>query len=69
MNVLLFFLQVSDRDTLRSIAAKFDTTPSELKKLNRLMSDVIFPGQVRRGFTVGRGKGEREGEGERGANV
>ena len=40
------YLQVSDRDTLRSIAAIFDTTPSELKKLNKLMSDMVFPGKV-----------------------
>lgn len=37
---------VKDSDTLESIAAFFDTTPSELKKLNRLASRLIFPGQV-----------------------
>ncbi|XP_060065002.1 nuclear receptor coactivator 7-like [Ylistrum balloti] len=37
---------VKDSDTLESIAAFFDTTPSELKKLNRLTSRLIFPGQV-----------------------
>ncbi len=45
---MLLLFQVSDRDTLRSIAAMFDTTPSELKKLNKLMSDMVFPGKVRR---------------------
>lgn len=34
-------------DTLQSIAAKFDTTPSEVKKLNKLFSTIVFPGQVR----------------------
>ncbi|XP_031825540.1 TLD domain-containing protein mustard isoform X6 [Nomia melanderi] len=36
---------VSDRDTLTSVAARFDTTPSELSKLNRLGSTFIYPGQ------------------------
>ncbi|XP_025833666.1 oxidation resistance protein 1 isoform X2 [Agrilus planipennis] len=36
---------VSDRDTLTSVAARFDTTPSELTKLNRLATPYIFPGQ------------------------
>ena len=39
-------LQVSSSDMLASIAAKFDTTTSELMKLNKLMSQMIFPGQV-----------------------
>lgn len=34
-----------DRDTLTSVAARFDTTPSELTKLNRLATPFIFPGQ------------------------
>ncbi|KAJ9594972.1 hypothetical protein L9F63_013736, partial [Diploptera punctata] len=34
------------RDTLTSVAARFDTTPSELTKLNRLTTRLIFPGQV-----------------------
>lgn len=42
---LLFDLQVADRDTLTSVAARFDTTPSELTKLNRLGTPYIFPGQ------------------------
>lgn len=33
-------------DTLTSVAARFDTTPSELAKLNRLGARLIFPGQV-----------------------
>lgn len=37
--------QVADRDTLTSVAARFDTTPSELTKLNRLATPFIFPGQ------------------------
>ncbi|XP_030749606.1 oxidation resistance protein 1 isoform X3 [Sitophilus oryzae] len=36
---------VADRDTLTSVAARFDTTPSELTKLNRLGTPYIFPGQ------------------------
>ncbi|XP_063394506.1 nuclear receptor coactivator 7 isoform X4 [Cydia fagiglandana] len=36
---------VRDRDTLTSLAARFDTTPSELTKLNRLATQFIFPGQ------------------------
>ncbi|XP_049887379.1 oxidation resistance protein 1 isoform X3 [Pectinophora gossypiella] len=36
---------VRDRDTLTSVAARFDTTPSELTKLNRLATQFIFPGQ------------------------
>ncbi|XP_055715383.1 oxidation resistance protein 1 isoform X8 [Phlebotomus papatasi] len=36
---------VGDRDTLTSVAARFDTTPSELSKLNRLVSSFIYPGQ------------------------
>lgn len=45
----VFFLctpQVSGSETLASIAAKFDTTTSELKKLNKLMTQMIWPGQV-----------------------
>jgi len=38
--------QVSSTDTLPSIAAQFETTTSELKKLNRLMSEMVFPGKV-----------------------
>ncbi|XP_026324089.1 nuclear receptor coactivator 7 isoform X5 [Hyposmocoma kahamanoa] len=36
---------VRDRDTLTSVAARFDTTPSELTKLNRLATQFIFSGQ------------------------
>lgn len=36
---------MADRDTLTSVAARFDTTPSELTKLNRLATPYIFPGQ------------------------
>ena len=38
--------QVTNTDTLASIAAQFDTTTSELKKSNRLMSDMVIPGKV-----------------------
>ncbi|CAL4062975.1 unnamed protein product, partial [Meganyctiphanes norvegica] len=37
---------VQNNDTLMSLAARFDTTPSELTQLNRLKSRLIFPGQV-----------------------
>lgn len=42
----LICFQVSDRDTLASVAARFDTTPSELTKINRLASSFIFAGQI-----------------------
>ena len=37
---------VGDRDTLTSVAARFDTTPSELTALNRLGSSFIYSGQM-----------------------
>ena len=37
---------VHGSDTLTSVAARFDTTPSELVSLNKLNSRLIFPGQV-----------------------
>ncbi|XP_042220796.1 oxidation resistance protein 1-like isoform X3 [Homarus americanus] len=37
---------VSANDTLTSIAARFDTTPSELSKLNKLSTRFVYPGQV-----------------------
>ncbi|XP_026678581.1 uncharacterized protein LOC113466943 [Diaphorina citri] len=37
---------VEASDTLTSVAARFDTTPSELAILNRLHSRTVFPGQV-----------------------
>lgn len=40
------FFQVQASDTLNSVAARFDITPSELRKLNRLASNLIFPGQL-----------------------
>lgn len=39
-------MQVGNRDTLTSVAARFDTTPSELTGLNKLNSSFIYPGQV-----------------------
>ncbi|XP_076349686.1 oxidation resistance protein 1-like isoform X3 [Tachypleus tridentatus] len=41
-----FKYTVGAQDTLSSIAAHFDTTPSELTKLNRLTSRLIFSGQI-----------------------
>ena len=38
--------QVQTSDSLASIAAHFSTTTSVLKSLNRLMSDLVYPGQV-----------------------
>ncbi|CAB0019069.1 unnamed protein product, partial [Nesidiocoris tenuis] len=37
---------VEASDTLTSVAARFDTTPSELCKINRLAARTVFPGQV-----------------------
>ncbi|XP_016375647.1 oxidation resistance protein 1-like isoform X1 [Sinocyclocheilus rhinocerous] len=37
---------VDSRDTLNSIALKFDTTPNELVQLNKLFSRNVVPGQV-----------------------
>ena len=39
-------IQVRERDTLPSVAAKFQTTPSELSRINKIIGRVIFPGQV-----------------------
>ncbi|XP_022257322.1 oxidation resistance protein 1-like isoform X1 [Limulus polyphemus] len=41
-----FKYTVGGQDTLTSIAARFDTTPSELTKINRLTSRLIFSGQI-----------------------
>ena len=39
---------VADRETVASIAAMYDITPSELVQTNKLgMSRMVFPGQVR----------------------
>ncbi|GIY46297.1 hypothetical protein CEXT_506861 [Caerostris extrusa] len=38
--------KVQASDTLAGIAARFDTTPSELAKLNRLAARMVFPGQL-----------------------
>lgn len=45
MYLFLNFLQVGNRDTLTSLAARFDTTPGELTSLNKLNSSFIYPGQ------------------------
>ncbi|XP_076164479.1 TLD domain-containing protein mustard isoform X3 [Ptiloglossa arizonensis] len=47
---------VGDKDTLTSVAARFDTTPSELSKLNRLGSTFIYPGQQLRVPAKGEGR-------------
>lgn len=44
--VSCFVVQVESRDTLNSIALKFDTTPNELVQLNKLFSRAVVPGQV-----------------------
>lgn len=36
---------MGNRDTLTSVAARFDTTPSELTSLNKLNSSFIYAGQ------------------------
>lgn len=38
---------VSGNDTLASVAARFQTTPSELARINKISSRLVFPGQVR----------------------
>ena len=45
----LCLLQVMERDSLNSIALKFDTTPSEIARLNKKppgLSFSLFPGEV-----------------------
>ncbi|KAI2551019.1 OXR1 isoform 4, partial [Pan troglodytes] len=37
---------VESRDSLNSIALKFDTTPNELVQLNKLFSRAVVTGQV-----------------------
>ncbi|NXP50345.1 OXR1 protein, partial [Heliornis fulica] len=37
---------VESRDTLNSVALKFDTTPNELVQLNKLFSRAVVPGQI-----------------------
>ncbi|XP_046644630.1 oxidation resistance protein 1-like isoform X6 [Daphnia pulicaria] len=59
---------VQSNDTLTSLAARFDTTPSELVAINKLHSRLIFPGQVllvpRKDADANRGAGlESEGAG------
>jgi len=39
-------VQASVSDSLSSIAARHKTTTSELVLINRLMTNMIFPGQV-----------------------
>ncbi|XP_046393013.1 oxidation resistance protein 1 isoform X3 [Ischnura elegans] len=58
MNTTTYTVEASD--TLTSVAARFDTTPSELCKLNRLASRLIFPGQLL--YVPAKGGGEDGGE-------
>ncbi|XP_034232568.1 nuclear receptor coactivator 7 isoform X15 [Thrips palmi] len=44
LNTITYTVKASD--TLTSVAARFDTTPSELAKMNRLATRLVFPGQV-----------------------
>ena len=46
INCSVFSRQVAQSDTLAKIALKFDSTPSELTRLNKLASRMIFQGQV-----------------------
>uniref|UniRef100_A0A8C0B8U1 Oxidation resistance protein 1 n=1 Tax=Buteo japonicus TaxID=224669 RepID=A0A8C0B8U1_9AVES len=41
-----FKIGVESRDTLNSIALKFDTTPNELVQLNKLFARAVVPGQI-----------------------
>lgn len=47
INLQVFFdLQVGAKDTLNSIALKFNITPNQVVQLNRLYSHSVVPGQV-----------------------
>uniref|UniRef100_A0A3Q3XCU7 Oxidation resistance protein 1 n=1 Tax=Mola mola TaxID=94237 RepID=A0A3Q3XCU7_MOLML len=46
LKVTATYCKVESRDTLNSIALKFDTTPNELVQLNKLFSRAVVPGQV-----------------------
>ena len=39
--------QVGSKDSLNSIALKFNITPNKLVQLNKLFSRSVYPGQVR----------------------
>jgi len=43
---LIELLQARPEESLTAVAVRYNTTPSELRRLNRLMSDMIHPGQV-----------------------
>ncbi|TRZ03670.1 hypothetical protein DNTS_012065, partial [Danionella cerebrum] len=43
---------VESRDTLNSIALKFDTTPNELVQLNKLFSRAVVPGKMSGSITT-----------------
>lgn len=44
----LLCFQVMDRDTIQGIAVKFETTPSEIARINKkpTLTFSIFPGDV-----------------------
>lgn len=48
---------MESRDTLNSIALKFDTTPNELVQLNKLFSRAVVPGKVLYGVVIFRADG------------
>jgi LysM repeat protein len=48
----LYFFQVTDNDTLEKVALRFNSTPSELRQLNKLATRTIFPGQVSAIFSI-----------------
>ena len=39
-------VEVGSRDTMEKIAIRYRTTPSEICKMNKMASRMIFPGQV-----------------------
>nr|XP_027209243.1 uncharacterized protein LOC113802815 [Penaeus vannamei] len=60
---------VSANDTLTSIAARFDTTPSELTKINRISTRFLFPGQVLAVPDKSAAQEDDAGGGERGQDL
>jgi LysM repeat protein len=45
--IIACIFQVNDYDTLEKVALRFNSTPSELRQLNKLTTRTVFPGQVR----------------------
>lgn len=46
LNGNFYSLQVQPSDTLEGIAARYNIMPSELTKLNKLITRTVFSGQV-----------------------